>query len=114
MWGEVVKAKDFTAKVTEEKYKDLGLPNAGTGVHSPGSFGVSASSGAPSVSPRMAGGIGLQKLAAAVIHKGIDHFVMPAVENQMSKIVKNIKSDVQMKNHVANGGKVMSKSAVSM
>ena len=32
---------------------------------------------------RMAGGVGLQKLAATVIHTGINKFVMPQVEKSL-------------------------------
>lgn len=112
--NQLVKAKNYTTKATQEKAKNLGMSKSGTGVHSPTSFGVSAETGAPPVSARMAGGIGLQKVAATLIHTGINQYVMPEIDKQLKGVANNIKKDLQIKNHVAKGGKVAHKPSVSM
>ena len=112
--NSLVKAKNYTTKATIEKARNSGMSKSGTGVHSPTSFGVSGETGAPPGSARMAGGIGLQKVAASLIHTGINKYVMPEVEKRMQGLAQNIKSDLQQKEHVAKGGKMMPKPSVSM
>lgn len=112
--NQLVKAKNYTTKATQEKAKNLGMSKSGTGVHSPTSFGVSAETGAPPVSARMAGGIGLQKVAATLIHTGVNKYLMPEIDKQLKGVANNIKKDLQIKNHVAKGGKVAHKPSVSM
>jgi hypothetical protein len=112
--NSLAKAKNYTTKATIEKARNSGMSKSGTGVHSPGSFGVSAETGAPPVSARMAGGIGLQKVASSLIHTGINQYVMPELEKRMQGLAQNIKSDLQQKKHVAKGGKMMPKPSVSM
>ena len=104
----LTKAKDATA----EHYmnKNTAPSRSGTGMFGPSSFGVNAKVGAPPVSARMAGGMGLQKIANTLIHKGLNEHVMPAINNQMKKVV----NDIKIKKHKALGGTFMHKPAQSM
>ena len=113
--GSLNKAKDFTAKATKEKAESTGVSNTGSsGAQSPKSFGVNARVGAPPATMRMAGGIGLQRVASTVISKGINEFVMPAVDKQMSRIVNGIKADIETKNHYKAGNTMMAPPSVLM
>ena len=66
--------------------------SSGTGVHSPGSFGVNANTKPASV--RMAGGIGMQKLAATLIHSGLNKYVLPQADRFMNNIATDIKEGI--------------------
>lgn len=89
--GSLVNAKNMANDLAQKKGSATQMSKSGTGVHSPGSFGVSAEGGAPPASARMAGGVGLQKLAATVIHTGINKYVMPNAEKFMKNIAEDIK-----------------------
>ena len=106
------KAKRLGNNLAQKKAAETKPSKSGTGVHSPSSFGVNAD--AQPATARMAGGVGLQKLAATVIHTGINKFVMPQVEKSMNGLVQNIKKDLQNKDHISKGGTFMHKPSVSM
>ncbi len=108
----LVRAKNYTVRHAKKKAEETLPSKSGTGVHSPSSFGVNANT--QPATARMAGGVGLQKLAATVIHTGINKFVMPQVEKSMNGLVQNIKRDLQNKDHISKGGTFMHKPSVSM
>lgn len=87
----LVNAKNMSHDLALKKASATQLPKSGTGVHSPGSFGVSVETGAPPATARMAGGVGLQKLAAAAIHTGISKYAMPQIDKFMTNIAEDIK-----------------------
>jgi len=106
------KAKNLSTDLAIAKAKSTKPSASGTGVHSPSSFGVNAD--AQPVNARMAGGIGLQKLAATVIHTGINRFVMPEIEKGMNGLARKLRTDLNNKQHVSKGGTFMHKPSVSM
>ena len=82
------KAKDKSHALAIKKARTT-LPQSGTGTHSPGSFGVGVDTQPATM--RMAGGVGLQKLAATVIHTGINKYAMPQIDKFMTNIAEDIK-----------------------
>ena len=108
----LVKAKDLGYKLSKEKAAATTFPRSGTGMHGPSSFGVNANT--QPATARMAGGVGLQKVAATLIHTGINKFIMPEVDKQMKNLATKIKSDLTSKKHLSNGGKFARKPSVSM
>jgi len=107
-----VKAKNLSTDLAIAKGNATKPSKSGTGVHSPGSFGVNADTQPANM--RMAGGVGLQKLAATVIHTGINKFVMPKIEQGMNGLAQKIKTDLNNKQHLSKGGKFARKPSVSM
>jgi len=89
--SSLVNAKNMSHDLALKKASATQMSKSGTGLHSPGSFGVSAEAGAPPATARMAGGVGLQKLAATVIHTGINKYAMPQIDKFMTNIAEDIK-----------------------
>jgi len=85
----LVKAKNYTVRHANKKAAETLPSKSGTGVHSPSSFGVNANT--QPATARMAGGVGLQKLAATVIHTGINKYAMPQIDKFMTNIAEDIK-----------------------
>ena len=83
------KAKRLGNNLAQKKAAETKLSKSGTGVHSPGSFGVNIDT--QPATARMAGGVGLQKLAATVIHTGINKYAMPQIDKFMTNIAEDIK-----------------------
>ncbi len=108
----LVKAKDYTFNHAMKKAEGRTLSRSGTGVHSPRSFGVNANTQPATM--RMAGGVGLQKLAATLIHTGVNEYLMPHIEKGMSGLANKIKTDLNNKQHLSKGGTFMHKPSVSM
>lgn len=110
--NQLEKAKTLGNELAQKKAANTMPSKSGAGVHTPGSFGVSVDTQPATM--RMAGGIGLQKLAATVIHTGINKFVMPQVEKQMKGLATKLKKDLNNKDHLSKGGTFMHKPSVSM
>ena len=108
----LVKAKNLGNDLAQAKAASTKPSRTGTGIHSPGSFGVNTATQPATM--RMAGGVGLQKLAATVIHTGINKFIMPEVDKQMKGLANKIKTDLNNKDHLSKGGTFMHKPSVSM
>lgn len=108
----LTKAKNLSTDLAIAKARSTKPSKSGTGVHSPVSFGVNADT--QPANARMAGGVGLQKLAATVIHTGINQFVMPQIEKGMNGLARQIKTDLNNKQHVSKGGTFMHKPSVNM
>jgi hypothetical protein len=110
--SSLTRAKNLGTDLAAAKARETKPSASGTGVHSPGSFGVNAETQPANV--RMAGGVGLQKLAATVIHTGVNQYVMPQIEKGMNGLAQKIKTDLQNKQHSSNGGTFMHKPSVKM
>jgi hypothetical protein len=110
--SSLTRAKNLSTDLAAAKARSTKPPKSGTGVHSPGSFGVNAETQPANV--RMAGGIGLQKVAAHLIHTGVNKFVMPQVEKQMQGLAEKIKTDLNNKQHLSKGGTFARKPSISM
>ena len=110
--SNLTKAKNLSVDLASAKAKASKPSKSGTGVHSPSSFGVNADT--QPATARMAGGVGLQKLAATLIHTGINKYVMPQVEKSMNGLAQKIKTDLNNKQHLSKGGTFMRKPSVSM
>lgn len=108
----LVNAKNLSKDLAMAKAESAKPSNSGTGAHSPGSFGVNANTQAATA--RMAGGIGLQKLASTVIHTGINKYIMPQVDKHIKDLADGIKTDLKNKQHLSIGGTFMHKPSVSM
>ena len=108
----LVRAKNLSKDLAIAKAESTKPSNSGTGVHSPGSFGVNATT--QPATARMAGGVGLQKLAATVVHTGINKFIMPQVDKHMKGLADSIKSDLKNQQHLSIGGTFMHKPSVGM
>tara|TARA_B100001559_G_C16085983_1_gene432482 strand:- start:48 stop:395 length:348 start_codon:yes stop_codon:yes gene_type:complete len=91
----LVNAKELGTELAVKKASGTKLSKSGTGVHSPGSFGVSAETGAPPTTARMAGGIGLEKLAATLIHTGVNEYLMPHVERSLNNVAEDIRGGLK-------------------
>ncbi len=83
------KAKNWSIDHAQKKAAETKPSKSGTGVHSPGSFGVNVDTQPATM--RMAGGVGLQKLAATVIHTGINKYAMPQIDKFMTNIATDIR-----------------------
>ena len=88
-------AKALSNQLAQKKAAETKPSASGTGVHSPGSFGVNVETQPASM--RMAGGVGMQKLAATLIHTGVNKYVMPQAENFMNNIATDIKEGIAEK-----------------
>jgi hypothetical protein len=110
--NKLQEAKALGNELAQKKAAETKPSASGTGVHSPGSFGVNADTQPATM--RMAGGVGLQKLAATVIHTGINKYVMPQVEKGMKGLAQKIKTDLNNKQHISKGGTFMHKPSVNM
>ena len=83
------KAKRLGNNLAQKKAAETKPSKSGTGVYSPGSFGVNVDTQPATM--RMAGGVGLQQLASTVIHTGINKYAMPQIDKFMTNIATDIK-----------------------
>ena len=105
------KAKEFTVDEAIKRGNNRQMSKSGTGTHSPRSFGVG---NATPPTMRMAGGVGMQKLVNTLVHRGINQFVMPKVDEALQGLAEGIRTSNRNKAHAAKGGKFMHDPSVLM